>query len=204
MILPTAYFPSIFQFALAIQNGGYELACKEHFVKQSYRNRCEIYGANGMQKLVVPLKKWGNHTPIEEVQLSYAENWQKLHWKSLESAYRASPFFDFYEEDFAPFFHQKDIRFLLDWNRQLEQTVCELLQIELSIANSTSFEDANPDYRKIISPKNKAIKQVFTFPKYLQVFGDKHGFISNLSILDLLFNLGPETVTYLQKLKLNL
>jgi len=203
MILPTAYFPSILQLALMIQNGSYWLETQEHFVKQSFRNRCEIYGANGKQKLVVPVK-WRNHSPMHKVELSYAENWQKLHWKSFESAYRASPYFDFYEEDFRPFFEQKEIQYLLEWNRQLEQTVCELLELKIELKETESYETCEPDYRKLISPKNKALTQKLDFPPYLQVFGDKHGFIPNLSILDLLFNLGPESVTYLKKLKINL
>lgn len=203
MILPTAYFPSIGQFALAFQAGTYLLETQEHFVKQSYRNRCEIYGANGKQKLVVPVK-WRNHSPMHEVELSYAENWQKLHWKSLESAYRASPYFDFYEEEFRPFFEQKKIQYLLDWNQKLEQRVCELLDLKIEVKETESYETSHPDYRKLISPKKKTFMQRLDFPFYLQVFGDKHGFIPNLSILDLLFNLGPESTTYLKNLKINL
>lgn len=203
MILPTAYFPSIGQFALAFQAGAYLLEKQEHFVKQSYRNRCEIYGANGKQKLVVPVK-WRNHSPVHEVELSYAENWQKLHWKSLESAYRASPFFDFYEEEFRPYFEQKEIQYLLEWNSQLEQRVCELLDLKIEVKETESYKTSHPDYRKLISPKKKTFSQKLDFPPYLQVFGDKHGFIPNLSILDLLFNLGPESTTYLENLKINL
>jgi hypothetical protein len=201
MILPTAYFPSIGQFALAFQAGAYLLETQEHFVKQSYRNRCEIFGANGKQKLVVPVK-WRNHSPMHEVELSYAENWQKLHWKSLESAYRASPFFDFYEEEFRPYFEQQEIQYLLEWNSQLEQRVCELLDLKIEVKETESYETSEVDYRKLISPKKKTFSQKLDFPPYLQVFGDKHGFIPNLSILDLLFNLGPESVTYLKRLKL--
>ncbi|MEQ8908610.1 MAG: WbqC family protein [Vicingaceae bacterium] len=199
--LPTAYCAPIYQFALALQNGGYCLEVKEHFVKQSFRNRCEIYGANGRQKLVIPLQ-WRNHTPIEEVKLSYAENWQKLHWKSLVSAYRASPFFDFYEDDFAPLYQTQAISYLVDWNAQFENLVCELIGLELNIEKSSHYEDEEPDYRQIIHPKNKALRKEVEYPKYIQVFGDKHGFISNLSILDLLFNLGPETNHYLKNLSL--
>jgi hypothetical protein len=202
MILPTAYFPCILQFALVVQAEGYQLEVHEHFVKQSYRNRCEIYGANGKQKLVIPVK-WRNHSPMHEVKLSYAENWQKLQLKSLESAYRASPFFDYYEEDLKPYFQHQEIETLLDWNRQLEASLFELLMLPIELDETTSYEKTAPDFRDLISPKNKPLIQSIDFPPYLQVFGDRHGFIPNLSILDVLFNLGPESVPYLKQLKLN-
>ncbi|RMG78377.1 MAG: hypothetical protein D6707_09925, partial [Bacteroidetes bacterium] len=157
----------------------------EHFIKQSYRTRCEIYAANGKLPLIIPVHKpFGNKTPMKDIRISYMENWQKNHWKSIESAYRTSPFFDYYEHLFIPFYEKK-FEYLTDFNLELHQTVCKLLQIPSKTGFTTEYQKqvAN-DYRNYYSPK-KAPNAISPYP---QVFAEKHGFIHNLSIIDLLFN----------------
>jgi len=200
-ILPTTYFGSIFQFALAAQHKAYQVDGFEHFVKQSYRNRCEIYGANGLLKLIVPLKKWNNHSSSKDIEISYDENWQNLHWRSIESAYRTSPYFEFYEDDLKPLFFLQENN-LFSYNLQLENELKELLQIRSSSSISSSYEASEPDWRKIIHPKNKELVGKKNFPTYIQVFESKHHFLANLSILDLIFNLGPNSKNYLENLSL--
>ena len=197
MILPSSYFPPIFQFALIARAKEYEVEHSEHFVKQSFRSRCEIYGANGKLSLVIPLNKWKNNCPIQDIQINYDENWQQIHWKSIESAYRASPYFEFYEEDLKPLVFLETTS-LLNRNQILEQEIKDLMGIKTTSTPTLEYTSNETDYRTIIHPKNKELPLTVKFPKYIQVFEEKQGFIPNLSILDLLFNLGPESKTYLQ------
>jgi|SRR5690554_218343 len=199
--LSSAYLGPILHYALLSQNETYEIDTAEHFVKQSYRSRCEIYGANGRLKLIVPLEKWKNNSPIKDIKISYDENWQSLHWRSFESAYRLSPFFDFFEEDFRPFYEKK-YSFLIELNRELEEKIKSLLKITATANYTETYKKCDPDYRKLISPKNKAVVQAVNFEHYYQVFEDKYGFLENLSILDLLFNLGPASKAYLLQTKI--
>lgn len=161
----------------------------EHFVKQTQRNRLEILGPNGRQMLVIPIQKTGNKMIMGDVQISYAENWQKVHWKSFEAAYRKSPYFEFYEEEFFPFYHSKTTH-LADFNLKLFQLICKLAKIKIDYSISTSYETCKPDLRSDVFEAKK-------METYLQVFSDRYSFVSNLSILDVLFNIGPDTRNYL-------
>tara|TARA_R110000868_G_scaffold111836_7_gene301658 strand:+ start:70 stop:696 length:627 start_codon:yes stop_codon:yes gene_type:complete len=200
MLFPTAYFGPIFQYALLVDQRKFEIDGKEHFVKQSYRSRCEIYGANGKLKLIVPLQKWNNHSPTETIRVSYDENWPLLHWRSIMSAYRSSPYFEFYEDDLKPFFDEK-FDSLLSLNYAAETRIWNLLNIHCIGDFSESFEPLKAnDPRKIIHPNNSTLLENIEFPEYTQVFSDKFGFIKNLSILDLLFNLGPNSYNYLKNI----
>lgn len=199
MILPTSYFPSIFQMSLQAKSESITIEAKEHFIKQSFRNRCEIYGANGKLGLVVPIKKWKNHTPTEEIEISFDDNWQNIHWKSITSAYRTSPFFEFYEDEVKPLFFMNEDRLIIR-NTHILKELNAILGIKQTINFSEEYKVFKKDYRILIHPKKT--KYIRTnFPEYIQVFSDKGGFIPNLSILDLLFNLGPESKTYLDNLE---
>jgi len=202
MILPTSYFGCLFQYAIVAQEKQYSVEAFEHFEKQSFRNRCEIYGANGKLSLSIPLKKWKNHSITKDIQISFDENWQNQHWRSIESAYRASPFFEFYEADIKPLFFKKE-KFLLDYNQLLEREIKNTLDIHSKI-ELTKFYDAQiADFRQLIHPKNDFLISEVEYPKYMQVFEEKNGFIQNLSILDLLFNLGPKSTDYLKTIRLD-
>jgi hypothetical protein len=199
VILPSSCFAPILQYALITDKDFHTIETKEHFVKQSYRSRFQILGANGLLNLVVPLKKWYSHTPIEYIEVSYDENWQKLHWRSIESAYRASPFFEFYDEEIKPLVFSKETN-LLKRNLLIENMVTKIIGIKSNAKFTSTYESQQPDWRTIINPKYKVEIDSIEVPKYIQVFEGKQKFIPNLSILDLLFNLGPESKLYLTQL----
>lgn len=204
ILLHPSYFPSIANF-VAIANAEEVIwEMQDNFVKQTYRNRCYVYGANGKLALNIPvIYTQKDRQKYRDVKLFNEENWQKIHWKSLLSAYRTSPFFEYYEDELAPVFFKK-FTYLLDFNLKCLEFVFDCLQSELPISHTKIFQkniDNAEDFRFLILAK-KEIEQ--SFEPYFQVFADKHGFISNLSILDLLFNEGPNAYNYLndQKLKI--
>lgn len=176
----------------------------ENYVKQTFRNRCQILSPNGIQDLTIPLVKARQRKVISKVEIAYDDNWRKLHWKSFESAYRSSPYFEYYEDDFYPFYHEKEYKYLVDFNYDLQKKIIELLSLEANITKSHSYvENVAPenDFRNSISPKNTS---PLNFISYIQVFGgERNGFNPNLSILDLLFNEGPNAVNYMKGLKTN-
>ncbi len=174
----------------------------ERFIKQTYRNRCIIYSANGKQTLSIPVKK-NNHSKVNEIRVDHSVNWKQNHWKSICAAYRSSPFFEYYADDLK-FIFFKDHKFLSDFNTSILKHLCSEIGFELDCIFSPKYIDASignndTDYRSILNPK---IKRELNFPRYIQTFESKHGFLPNLSILDLLFHEGPETLNYLNSLKL--
>ncbi len=200
VLLSVAYNPPVAWFALLAK---YEVLLEAHetYPKQTFRNRCEIYAENGRMALTIPVNRpRGNRTPITEVQIFNEEKWYLRHWRAIQSAYEASPYFLYYKDDLADFYRGEATN-LFDFNWQLIRVLAKLLEIELRVNMTESFH-RNPgnglDFRQSIHPK-KTIEGL-AFPSYIQVFSDRHGFIPNLSILDLLFNLGPETKTYLNKI----
>ena len=196
ILLSTAYLPPVQYITKFLMGTPVFIEGHENYQKQSYRNRCYIYGANGRQCLVIPVKKHhGEKTPIGEVEIEYAENWQKIHLKSLESAYHLSPFYEYYADEFMRFYRQKT-QYLLTWNTELLNT----LMGELGIISRAEFSvtyDPFPlhtlDYRQCIHPKERLARPdpAFIQVSYQQVFLERYGFIPNLSIIDLLFNEGP-------------
>lgn len=194
------YFPSILQYAKMLASNKLVFEIHDHYQKQTYRNRCYILGANGKQLLNVPISKKSGKQLTKDIVVNYAENWQKEHLKSLISAYKSSPFFEFYIDDFMPVFNQKE-KYLVDLNIKIFQLVNEALQVKIPFQLSNEYQtENNSDYRKLVQAK---IKSNVDFPFYIQVFQDKHPFMPNLSILDLLFNLGPNTEMYLTELAKN-
>ena len=173
----------------------------EHFEKQSYRNRCVIAGANGRLNLIVPVKRKIGKNKLKEVRVDNSQNWRKLHWKSLESAYRTSPYFEYFEHDFYPIYMVNKYDFLLDLNKDIQGVILKNLQLEVPIIYSSSYidnVDGCIDLRKDIHPK-KSPSKFYNAPIYTQVFQDKMNHIPNLSILDLLFNEGPMAYELLRK-----
>ncbi len=201
--LSTAYFAPVQYYSkLMAQDATIWMEKHEHYNKQSYRNRCTIYSANGLLDLVVPVVKFVSpKTHITDVEIAYDMPWQKLHFKAIESAYRRSPFYEYYIDDLLMFFKEK-FRFLYDYNWQILEKMCQLINIPFRIKESDAYLEPNPgagDWRNAIHPKPS--KQIpdpdFTPLPYVQVFGEKWGFKPNLSILDLLFNEGPQTISKL-------
>jgi hypothetical protein len=201
VIIAPAYFGNIQHFSILANADDILVDVHEHFVKQSYRTRCSIYGANGKLSLYLPMEKRSERTPLKDVKISYAENWQRLHWKSLETAYRSTPFFEYYEDDIIPFFEGQHYQFVVDLNEAVQQVLCELLELTPTFSNTEFYQKEHPgriDYRAEIHPKHED----YIHPEYPQIFADRHGYIPNLSVLDLLFNLGSEAASYLRKLSL--
>ncbi|MGN0068702.1 MAG: WbqC family protein [Prevotella sp.] len=183
----------------------------EHFVKQTYRNRCVIATANGAQTLSVPIESTGGKDGkvlMRDVRISDHGNWRHLHWNALLSAYGESPFFEFYADDIRPFFEKK-WTFLLDFDMEITETLCNLLDVRPDIGLTGSFtpikkqgeEDAGllplADFRETIRPKHPLADSAFQPRAYYQVYARKHGFLPNMSVLDLLFNMGNEAIFYL-------
>ena len=191
VLLSTAYLPNIQYLSAVINHENVVLEKHEHFVKQTYRNRCDILTANGKLNLSIPLIKQADKELISEKKISYAEDWQKQHWRTIVSAYKNSPYFEFFEDEFKPFY-ENQFEFLFDYNTQLLQTILHILRVKKQIEFSREFE-LNPtnyiDLRKLSDLSNPFD---FKAKPYYQVFADKKGFTPNLSCLDALFNVGLE------------
>ncbi|MCV9930555.1 WbqC family protein [Flavobacterium sp. LS1R49] len=201
LLLPT-YFPSISHLSVMAQSESITFEIEDNFQKQTNRNRTYIYSPNGIQLLNIPVKHSKNaHQKTKEIQIENEFDWQKQHFKSLEAAYRSSPFFEFFEDDIRPFFEKKH-EFLMDLNFEALDIVSKCLRMKLEYATTTEyFHEANPsisDFRALANGK----KDTNTFETYTQVFADKHGFINNLSVLDLLFNEGKYAMEYLKNQKI--
>ncbi len=197
LVYPT-YFPNIAHFVAMVRSDSVYFEVCDNYQKQSYRNRTEIYGANGKLALTVPVSyTQKNRQLYKDVKIANEDNWQLQHLKSLQSAYSMSPFFEFYIDDLMPLF-EKRFDYILDFNLKCFETLLDSLQIDISIQQTIIFEkapDNKTDYRSLAKRNHK----VEPFKPYVQVFSEKHGFISNLSILDLLFNEGPNSELYLKK-----
>jgi hypothetical protein len=197
-VLPMCYLPPIEWFVeLNKYKPNVVLEREEHFPKQTYRNRASIYSPDGVLSLVVPVVKGAkNHTKIKDVKISYDFNWQRLHWMSLQGCYRRSSYFEYYEDAFAPFYEDKPV-YLFDYNEELLATILKLLKINQPIHFTETYEAEYPslvDLRSNIHPKKDA---AFEQKPYFQLFEERHGFQKNLSIVDLLFNQGPQAGQYL-------
>jgi hypothetical protein len=205
LILSTAYLPPLEYWVAIMQHSEIFIEVHENYQKQSYRNRCQILGPNGVQDLNIPIAKSGmKRSPIQEVQIFDDDLWQKNHWKSIETAYNSSPFFLYYANYFENLFKQKAFS-LFDFNMGIIKSIFEILELNQKLGYTSSFEkiyDEATDLRDLIHPKKKTsfYNQCAQNP-YIQVFSQRHGFIPNLSILDLIFNLGPEAESYLLSFK---
>ena len=195
-IFPLFYLPPIHYFTALKQNqGDILLEIHEHFPKQTYRNRASIHSPNGKLDLIVPVEKGSAmHRPIKDIRISYEFNWQRIHWLSLQTSYRSSAFFEFYEDDFAPFYENK-WEFLVDYNQELLTLISRLLKLNILFTPTTEYKpvEAELDFRFSIHPKKESL---FSVKPYYQVFEDRNGFIEDLSMVDLLFNQGPQSNHY--------
>ena len=206
-LLQTTYFGPIQWYQKLYRYDHCLIEQYDSFQKQTYRNRCVIATANGTQALTVPIE----HLPltshpsplVKDLRISDHNQWRRVHWNALQSAYSESPFFEYYADDLRPFFEKK-YDFLIDFNEDIRQKVCELIDFKPSVEYTKEFTSDNSlqtsvifDFRDVINAKHPKPDADFEAKEYWQGFQHKHGFQSNLSILDLLFNMGPESVFYL-------
>ena len=181
MVLPTTFFgPVSWYEQIARASEPIYIEAHENFQKQTLRTRCRIATANGVQTLTVPVSGSGS---IKDIKISDHNNWRHLHWQALASAYGSSPFFEYYADDIAPFFEKK-WDFLFDYNLEITHKMCELLDIRTEIRLTDEYQGCSFNQHNDSKP-------------YYQVFQSRHGFIPDLSILDLLFNMGPEAILQL-------
>ena len=204
ILLSTAYLPPIKYFALLAQHSSSIVEVKESYPKQTYRNRCAVLGANGKLNLSIPVKKInGNNSKTEEIEIINTSNWYLNHWRTITSAYSNSPYFLYYKDDLEKYFHG-DFSNLIKLNTAITKELLTIIGINHEIKFSDEFKTPGNnklDFRYSISPKINTSNN--EFDKYIQVFSNKFGFMANLSIIDLLFNLGPDTHSYLKNLPTN-
>jgi len=197
-VLPMFYLPPVEYFAaLNTYKPNILIESEEHFPKQTYRNRANIYSPDGLLALTVPVVRGAkNHTKIKDVKISYDFDWQRLHWLSLQACYRRSAYFEYYEDEFVKFY-EKNFPFLFDYNEQLLQFILKSIKLKVELKYTESYEPeyaSLADFRNTINPKKASD---FSQRSYFQVFDERKGFQKNLSIVDLLFNQGPNAVNYL-------
>lgn len=197
ILLSTTYFGPVQWYQKLHRAKSVQIEQWENFSKQTYRNRCLIATTNGVQTLTVPVEH-GDSLLIKDIRISDHGNWRHLHWNALKSAYGESPFFEYYQDDIRPFFEQR-WTFLLDFNEAIRQKICELIDIQpvLSLTEMYMPDVSEKDYRETIRPKHPVSDSDFLLKPYYQVYKGKYGFLPNLSILDLLMNMGPEGIYYL-------
>ena len=209
ILIESHYFPSIQYFSKFFLHPSLMLEQQENYVKRSFRNRTHIATANGLLRLSVPLEKGKNQQQsIQEVCISYEENWQSKQWTAICSAYGNAPFFEYYVDDFQPLFEEQDT-YLFEHNLKILQTIFFVLDISPTIEFSETYlTKTTPDicdFRNKINPKtiNSIIDTSYQNIPYQQVFAEKNGYLPNLSILDLIFCKGPETISILENSVIN-
>ena len=206
-LLSTTYFGPVQWYQKLYRHEGVQIEQWESFLKQTYRNRCLIATTQGIQALTVPVER-GTSQQIRDIRISDHGNWRHLHWNALMSAYGESPFFEYYQDDIRLFFEER-WAYLFDFNEAIREKMCELLDIQPKVTFSSTYHHPadisltshllplTSDYREAINPKHPQPDPDFEPKPYYQVYQQKHGFLPNLSILDLLFNMGPESIFYL-------
>lgn len=191
------YIGSISYWAALLQADDLIFDVHEHFRKQSYHNRCRIFTANGLLNLSIPTSGGNYHRPLQEIRINYAEAWQRVHMHAIRSAYGSSPFFPYYADSLEKIYTQKPDSLPAFQLSLLELIGNKFLKAGLSFSLSEAYvqEKNHRDYRTHFHPKTK----LYAMPAYRQVFSDRHPFVSDLCIIDLLFQQGPRSLDYLSK-----
>ncbi|MCX6279621.1 MAG: WbqC family protein [Bacteroidetes bacterium] len=201
-LINTAYMPPLHYIAAISRVSDVYIEIMETYRKQTCRNHCSIYGPNGKQTLTIPvIKVNGNHTLTKDIRISRHQPWQKIHWRSIKTAYNNSPFFLYYKDYFAPFY-EKPYEFLIDFNFALLEQILSVLKIPVNLHFTETFKKVvvgYDDLREKLVDRNTDL--FMPSAHYTQVFEPSHGFLPGLSILDVIFNLGPESASYLIILK---
>ena len=208
VLLVTSYWPNLHYFFYVLNASIINIEQFDNYSKQSYRNRTQILSANGILNLSIPIKKNKSEKVVNAIEISYKEDWQKNHWRAITSAYKNSPYFDFFEEDLKVFYSNK-YNLLIDYNLDQLKFIIKVLKQKKNIQLTKQYE-SNPesviDLRTIIHPKQSYLSDKLVANKldqsYYQTFENKISFTPNLSILDLLFNKGLHTIDYLKSIDL--
>jgi len=208
VLLVTSYWPNLHYFFYVLNASIINIEQFDNYSKQSYRNRTQILSANGILNLSIPIKKNKSEKVINSIEISYKEDWQKNHWRAITSAYKNSPYFDFFEEDLKVFYYNK-YNLLIDYNTEQLKFIVKVLKQKKNIQLTKQYErnpDSFIDLRTIIHPKHSYSSDKLLANKldqsYYQTFENKISFTPNLSILDLLFNKGLHTIDYLKSIDL--
>lgn len=203
-LLHPVYIPNVATFAIIAQKE-VQWEVEDNFQKQTYRNRAYICTDRGKLMLNIPIKHVGKNQgrqKYKDVQIDNDYNWQRQHWRTLQTGYRTSPFFEYYEDDFAPLY-EETFDFILDYNLKFIAVICDCLQIEMPSLRTAMYSDKPSnlkDARFLVNAKNEP---AIDLPAYNQVFGDRHGFLKNMGIIDLIFNEGTNASTYLKNISLD-
>ena len=207
VLLSSAYLGPVQYFTKLVSYPQIFIEDCESYLKQSYRNRTIILSANGPLQLTIPVADGpGAKGPVRDLKISYDVNWQQIHWRGIWSAYNNSPFFEYYADELAPFFHEKRWKFLIDFNLEIQATILEAIHARVHLSKTVQYypegdiPESTDDFRYAIHPKAQKQKEDphFNPVAYVQVFHAKWGFVPNLGIVDLLFNEGPGTLAYLK------
>ncbi|MBZ9630468.1 WbqC family protein [Salegentibacter sp. LM13S] len=211
ILIHPAYFGPVSQFVALVQADKVFFENEDNYQKQTYRNRMYIYDSNGKLLLNIPIrhrsaltgepKEAGKHQLYKEVKIENDFEWQKQHWRALKASYQTSPFFEFYEDEIYPLYHKK-YDYLMDFNYACLEFITDSLQLDLDFKKTSEYMLNPEDKKDLRNLINAKAKFNFEQEEYTQVFKEKQGFLANLSILDLLFNEGPNTTNYLESQKL--
>ncbi|MDB4134985.1 WbqC family protein [Flavobacteriaceae bacterium] len=189
------YFPNIHQFTQIIKANNILFEVSDNYQKQTFRNRTYIYGANGKLGLFIPVIHTHKQRELfKGVKISYESNWMDLHLKSLQSAYRSSPYFEYFEDDFIKLYSKKE-KFLADFNIKCIKLISNLLDIDLNFKINNEYIEKTNEIIDLRGLSNARKQKTIETPKYIQVFESKHGYLNNLSILDLIFSEGKNSVS---------
>ncbi len=199
VLLPVFYLPPVSWFSVFLDPEN-EITFEqfENFPKQTYRNRANIYGANGKLSLIIPISHNGKRE-LKDIEISYREDWRALHWKSIKTAYQSSPYFEFYEDKLRKIFELKE-KSLLDFNLKALEIIQQILKTGKAYSLNTEYLK-NPEAVNFREKFNAKIPSENSLEEYYQTFSDKMGFLNDLSVLDLLCNKGPESLTYIKNIK---
>ncbi|MDA3927312.1 MAG: WbqC family protein [Prolixibacteraceae bacterium] len=201
LLLSTAYLAPVQYYSKIAVAKQVHIEHYDSYKKQTYRNRCRILGGNGPYDLIIPVvKNSGVKTMVKDTQIEYLTRWQDKHWRTIVSAYNSSPFFEYYRDDFQPFFEKK-WKYLFDFNSSLHELLMDLLELDAECKPTDDFirEFEGVDLRSVILPRKEELDKQFHAKPYTQTFNDRFGFVPNLSVLDLLFNVGPESGSVLEE-----
>jgi len=197
VLLPTSYFPPISYMAIVTKHQEIIFEQMETYPKQTYRNRCEILTSSGKLNLIIPvIKPNGNHTLTKDIEICYREPWQQHHWKSIQTAYRSSPYFNYYADFLQPIFNRKE-KSLIILNHHIFSLLNKIIDVQPDIHYTNEYDKKPDGFFNLRSKMKPGKLPGFDFPEYPQVFSHKSGFMKDLSVLDLLFNTGPAAKGYL-------